>query len=728
MKEAPHPPADAGPSRGEEGRQATGLRAVTKYRVGVDIGGTFTDIVFLGEHGERLTKKVSSTVDNYATAIVDGLAELIGEHALDADIVELLHGTTVASNAILELKGARTGLITTSGFRDVLEIRTLRMPRLYDLSWTKPPPLVERHLRVEVDERINAKGEVERPLTEADVAHAIEELQAEGVEAIAVCLIHSYANPVHEQLVKRVAARLAPSVTLCISSEVLPEIKEYERTSTTVINAYVRPIVERYLSSLTAELSRIGVDAPLLLMQSNGGLTTAKAAALTPGNIIESGPAAGVVGVQALARQIGIEKAISFDMGGTTAKASIVENGELTRALEYSVGGGVMIGSRLLSGAGYTLKVPAIDLAEVGAGGGSIIWIDAGGALQIGPQSAGASPGPVCYDIGGTEPTLTDANVVLGYINPDHLLGGAVKLNAAKSHSALDQRIARPLGMSVEAAAYGAYLIAASNMIRAIKAVSSERGRDPREYALVAFGGNGPLFAAAMAEALTIRRLLIPPSAGVFSSYGLLYSEVAYHFTKTRKALLSEIDPTELGAILGDLEREARMRLAEDGFAPDRIELARSAALHYQGQSFELEVPLPAGAIGKVALAAIEEAYGVEHEKTYGHRAGADEPVELVTLKVVGHGIPDAPRAALAANAELPQGVFIAEPVRRAYFGPVHGWRDTDVVNRADLVEPRSGPCIIEEYDATCIVPPGTRASLDRFGNIAIDMPLAAPG
>jgi len=700
---------------------------MTKYRVGVDIGGTFTDIVFLGEHGERLTKKVPSTVDNYATAIVNGIEELIREQGLDADIVELLHGTTVASNAILELKGARTGLITTHGFRDVLEIRTLRMPRLYDLSWTKPPPLVERHLRVEVDERVNAKGEVERPLAEADVARAIEKLQGEDVEAIAVCLIHSYANPVHEQLVKRVAARVAPSVTLCISSEVLPEIKEYERTSTTVINAYVRPVIERYLSSLTAELARIGVEAPLLLMQSNGGLTTARAAALTPGNIIESGPAAGVVGVQALARQIGIGKAISFDMGGTTAKASIVENGELTRALEYSVGGGVMIGSRLLSGAGYTLKVPAIDVAEVGAGGGSIIWIDAGGALQIGPQSAGASPGPVCYDTGGTDPTLTDANVVLGYIHPLHLVGGAVKLNAAKSQSVLDQRIARPLGMSLEAAAWGAYLIAASNMIRAIKAVSSERGRDPREYVLVAFGGNGPLFAAAMAEALMIRRVLIPPSAGVFSSYGLLYSEVAYHFTKTRKALLTEIDPLEIWALLGELEMDARMRLAEDGFAADRIELTRGAALHYQGQSFELEVPLPTGVIDRAALAAIEEAYGVEHEKTYGHRAGADEPVELVTLKVVGRGIPDVPRAALAANAELPQGVFIAQPVRRAYFGPAHGWRDTNVLNRADLAGPRMGPCIVEEYDATCIVPPGAMASLDRFGNIAIDLASAAP-
>jgi N-methylhydantoinase A len=697
---------------------------MTRFRVGVDIGGTFTDIVFLGEHGERLTKKVSSTVDNYATAIVDGLAELIGEHNLEAaEIVELLHGTTVASNAILELKGARTGLITTKGFRDVLEIRTLRMPRLYDLSWTKPPPLVERHLRVEVDERVNARGDVERPLAEADAARAIEKLVDQGVEAIAVCLIHSYLNPAHEQLVKEVAARIAPQLTLCISAEVLPEIKEYERTSTTVINAYVRPIVEKYLLSLTAELARIGIDAPLLLMQSNGGLTTAKAAAVAPMNIIESGPAAGVVGVQALTRQLGVAKAISFDMGGTTAKASLIENGELSRALEYSVGGGVMIGSRLLSGAGYTLKVPAIDLAEVGAGGGSVIWIDAGGALQIGPQSAGAAPGPVCYDLGGTKPTLTDANVVLGYINPGHLVGGALKLNAPKARSVIAETVARPLGMSLEEAAWGAHLIAGSNMIRAIKAVSSERGRDPRDYALVAFGGNGPLFAASMAAALMIRRVVIPPSAGVFSSYGLLYSEIAYHFTKTRKALLGAIDPAEISVILGELEGEARARLAADGFADGQIALERRAALHYQGQSFELEVPVPRGAVDPAVLAAIDEAFSVEHERTYGHRAGAEEPVELVTLKVVGRGVPDVPRAALAARAELPKGVVIAEPLRQAYFGPVHGWQQTRVFNRADLVAPLEGPCIVEEYDSTCVVPPGSIASLDGYGNIVIDVP-----
>ncbi|HVH73324.1 MAG TPA: hydantoinase/oxoprolinase family protein [Stellaceae bacterium] len=700
---------------------------MARFRVGVDIGGTFTDIVFLGEDGERITRKVSSSVEDYAAAIVEGLAEIIAERRLGgADIIEILHGTTVASNAILERKGARTGLITTKGFRDILEIRTLRFPRLYDLAWTKPPPLVPRYLRVEVEERVNARGEILRALTEADAERALRRLLDEGVEAVAVCLLHSYANPAHERLIKKAAARVAPGLNLSLSFEVLPEIKEYERTSTTVINAYLRPIVETYLARLEAGLRDSGIRAPVLLMQSNGGLTTAQAAAERPIHIVESGPAAGVVGVEALARQLGVKNAISFDMGGTTAKAAIIENGEPSRALEYSVGGGVMTGSRLLSGSGYALKVPAIDLAEVGAGGGSILAIDAGGALKVGPQSAGASPGPVCYDRGGTLATVTDANVVLGYLNPRQLVGGALRLDAEKARAAVAEQIARPLGLGAEDAAYGAFLIAASNMVRALKAVSSERGRDPRQYALVAFGGNGPLFAAAMAEALSMTRILIPPSAGVFSSFGLLYSEVEYHFSRTRKALLSELDPRILSDILGELEQAARERLDADGFPPERIEIRRSAALHYQGQSFELDVPMPEGGIDRRALAALEEGYGVEHERTYGHRAGADEPVELVIVKLIGRGISEPPRAALAAHAALPPGIVIAEPVRRAYFGPGKGWHEARVVGRADLRTPLSGPCIVEEYDTTIVVPLGAEARLDAFGNVEIALPPGA--
>ena len=589
---------------------------------------------------------------------------------------------------------------------------------------TKPPPLVERRLRVEVDERINAQGAaLTSSLDEASVERAARFLVNEGVEAIAVCLLHSYLNPVHEEQVKVIVARLAPAATLCISAEVLPVINEYERSSTTVINAYVRPVVERYLNRLIAETKRIGIEVSPLLMQSNGGLTTAKAAAVTPMHIIESGPAAGVIGVQALMRGIGVKNAISFDMGGTTAKASLIENGEVTRAAEYQVGAGIVLGSRLLSGAGYTLKVPAIDLAEIGAGGGSILWIDAGGALQVGPHSAGASPGPVAYDQGGTEPTWSPTPISQGSATSTLATSSAARSSSTSTRRGRcwRRRSLAPLGMSLEAAAYGAHLIAASDDDPRVEGmVSSERGRDPREYALVAFGGNGAIFAAGMAQEIGIRQVLVPPSAGVFSSFGLLYAEVEYYFTRTRKLLLRDADPAGLQEVLAGLEAEARTRLDEDGFAGDKIDIRRFASLHYQGQSFELRVPVARGALDAAALAAIEEAFGAEHERTYGHRAGVDEPVELVSLEVIGRGIPDQPRAQSAATASLAPDIAIVSPTRRAYFGPQQGWQDARVVNRSDLKTPHEGPVIVEEYDATCLVPPGWTARLDEFGNIAM--------
>ena len=700
-----------------------------RFRVGIDIGGTFTDIVFLDPDGRLHTKKVSSSVDDYARAIVDGLREVFEETGLSgADVGEVLHGTTVASNAILELRGARTGLVTTKGFRDVLEIRRLRMPRLYDLRWEKPTPLVERRLRVEVDERVDAHGRIVKPLATPDIERAVDRLLAEGAEALAVCLINSYANPAHEERIKAVVQAKAPGLPLCISSEVLPEIKEYERTSTTVINAYVMPIVRRYLSTLRSGLGDIRVTAPLLIMQSNGGLMTAEAAAAMPMHIIESGPAAGVVGAQVLARRMGLPKVITFDMGGTTAKASIVEDGEINRAAEYQVGGGIMVGSRLLTGAGYLVRVPAIDLAEVGAGGGSLVWIDPGGSLQVGPQSAGAAPGPVCYDLGGIEPTITDANVILGYLNPRELAGGAVKLNAARSHEVFEDKVARRMGLPLAEAAYGAHLIAASNMMRAIKAVSSERGRDPRECALFAFGGNGPLFAAGMAAALEMRRIVVPPAPGLFSSFGLLYSDVEHHYVRTYRRSLRGLDVEELGRVWKRMEADARSQLEKEGFeGPGRCRVRRSADLRYQGQSFELTLPVRSGALDGRASAELEEAFGREHERTYGHRAGPDEPVEIVTLRVVAQGIPDRPR--VPERLQIDRGGArgpVAE--RRVYFGPEHGWLPTPVLGRVDLVTRRAGPCIVEEYDATCVVPPSASAGLDEWGNIVIELGSAPAG
>ncbi len=695
---------------------------MTGFRVGVDIGGTFTDIVFLGADGKIHTKKISSSVEDYAQAIADGLDQVFGETGLQASAVEeLRHGTTVASNAILESKGALTGLITTKGFRDILEIRNLRMPRLYDLAWEKPVPLVERHLRVVVDERVNAQGGIDKPLDPKDAERAVDELLALKVEAIAVCLIHSYANPKHELMIKEIISKKAPGLPFCISFEVLPEIKEYERTSSTTINAYVMPIVASYLVSLRKNLDGAGVTVPLLLMQSNGGLTTADEAARLPMNIIESGPAAGVIGAQALARAGGLPNIVTFDMGGTTAKASLVENGEVTRSIEYQVGGGIMMGSRLLTGAGYMLKVPAIDLAEVGAGGGSIVWIDAGGSMQIGPQSAGADPGPLCYDTGGTEPTVTDANVLLGYINPNYLVGGELKLDASKARAVFEDRIAKPLGLSVEHAAYGAHQIAASNMIRAIKSVSTERGRDPREYALFAFGGSGPIFGAGMARELRMKRIMVPPSPGLFSSFGLLYADVEHHYSRTFRHLLRKIDLGELNRIWDQMVDDALDQLAVDGFSEGKRQVRRTASMHYQGQTFELTVPVPDGPIDEKAVAVLEESFSREHERTYGHRAGADEPLELVNVQVVGYGVSE--------RSGVPDRIFATKareaaplPPRQVYFGLDAGWQETPILRRSDLETPRQGPCIVEEYDATVVIPPDSKAELDAYGNILIDL------
>ena len=691
------------------------------FRVGVDIGGTFTDIVFLDAAGTLHTKKISSSVDNYARAITVGLSEVFAETGLGpADVAEIRHGTTVASNALLERKGARVGLITTKGFRDVLEIRTLRMPRLYDLAWEKPPVLVERRLRREVVERVGIDGETVTPLDLADAEREVDRLIAERVDAIAVCLINSFADPRHEQAIAAIIRRKAPGLPCCISSDVLPEMKEYERTSTTVVNAYVLPVVGAYLAALRRDLDQAKIAAPVLLMQSNGGLTTDETAARLPMHIVESGPAGGVVGSQALAKACGLPDVITFDMGGTTAKASLITRGEVTRAQEMQVGSHLLSGSRLLTGSGYALKVPAIDLAEVGAGGGSILHIDAGGVLQVGPRSAGAVPGPVCYDAGGTEPTVTDANVVLGYINPRHLVGGALALNAGKARGVIEERIAGPLGLSVEAAALGAHRIAAANMIRAIKAVSTERGRDPRNYALFAFGGNGPLFATGMARELRMSRVVVPPSPGLFSSFGLLYADVEHHYGRTFRRLLTALDPAELAGAWAEMEADALKQLAIEGFSGGSATIERRASLHYKGQTWELTIAAPSGTIGPDTPAALAEGFGQEHERVYGHRAGKSEPVELVNIHVVGRGlvpgarVPDKLKTAAAARP--------ADASRRAWFGDGHGWLDTPVLARADLATPAAGPCIVEEYDATCLVIPGATAQLDRFGNIVIDL------
>ncbi len=683
-------------------------------RLGIDIGGTFTDLVAIDSDGRVRTHKTASTPHDYGEGIVEGLRALLTD---DARVSEVLHGTTVGSNTVLEGKGARTALITTRGFRDILEIRDLRMPVLYDLHWTKPRALVERRLRLEVTEKLRPDGSVAVPLDTASVDAAIATLRAENVQSVAICLLHSYANPAHERAVAdRVRAAL-PDIAISVSHEILPEIKEYPRTSTTVINAYVQPVVRAYITALDARLRALGIAAGLQLMQSNGGLASAEFAAAAPAHIIESGPAAGVVGGAVLARRLNEPRLITFDMGGTTAKAGLVENGEVLRSEAIEVGGGVMSGSRLLVGAGYMLKLPAIDLAEVGAGGGSICRLDPGGAPKVGPDSAGADPGPVCYGRGGTAPTITDCNLVLGYLDPGGLVGGALKVDVEAARAAIVRDLAEPLHCSMEEAAFGMLRLASATMMRAIRAVSVERGRDPRQFTLLAFGGNGPLFAAGIAAELGIAHVIVPPMPGLFSAFGLLLADAEHHATQSLRMRLDRADPAQIARVLASLAGSGAQSLARDGFAPAQRSFRRAASARYVGQSSEIEVPLPDDADAATLLAHLPSLFAAEHERTYGFRAPDEEQVELIGLSVIARGTPDRPRLPEQippASAKVPQS-------RRAWF-PDAGWIATPVVDRAALSTARTGPLIVQEYDATCLVPRGATAALDAFGNVRVTL------
>ncbi|WP_158926203.1 hydantoinase/oxoprolinase family protein [Acidisphaera sp. S103] len=680
-------------------------------RIGIDIGGTFTDLVAISGDGAVTTHKTASTPHDYGDGIIAGLRTLLADRP--GPVADVLHATTVGSNTVLERKGAKTALITTRGFRDILEIRDLRMPVLYDIGWTKPRALVERRLRLEVTEKLRPDGSVTVPLDAASLEPVIATLRAENVVSVAICLLHSYANPAHERAVAAMVRDAMPDMAISVSSEILPEIKEYPRTSTTVINAYVQPVVRAYITALDARLRALGIEAPLQLMQSNGGLASASFAAESPAHIIESGPAAGVVGGAALARRLDEPRIITFDMGGTTAKAGLVENGEVLRTEAIEVGGGVMAGSRLLVGAGYMLKLPAIDLAEVGAGGGSICRLDSAGAPKVGPESAGAVPGPVCYGRGGIAPTITDCNLVLGYLDPGGLTGGTMRLDLEAARAAIQRDLAIPLGLSIEEAAHGMLRLASATMMRAIRAVSVERGRDPRQFAMLAFGGNGPLFAAGIAAELGIARVIIPPLPGVFSAFGLLVADAEHHARQSIRVRLDAADPDRINRIIAELTEAGTQRLTHDGFAPGRQVFQRSAFARYAGQSSEIEVALPDGSVTPATIAAL---FGDEHEKTYGFRAPEGEAVELIGLSVMGRGLPEQPR--------LPQRIPpFAQSVpanRRAWF-PNEGWVDTPVVDRAELVGTVTGPLIVQEYDATCLVPRGMTAQVDSFGNIRLE-------
>lgn len=700
----------------------------TKYRLGIDVGGTFTDLVFTGNDGSILTRKVPTTPDNYGRGIVAGVQQVMTSRGLMPDDIEsVVHATTVATNTILEGKGARAGLITTLGFRDVLEMRRLRIPEMYVLNYKRPEPLVPRNLRFEVDERLDAKGQILRPLCEKSLDVAVKALQEADVDAVAICLLHSYANKDHEhRIADALVAALPSSVFVTCSSDLLPEIREYERTSTTVINAYLGPVLRKYFESLVENFRSIGVGAPIQVMKSDGGIMSIAQAASKPAYIVESGPSAGVIGAADLAKHSALPDLITLDMGGTTAKASMVEAGQVAKSSDYEVGAGINLSSRLVMGGGHALKLPVIDISEIGAGGGSIVAIDRSGALTVGPRSAGASPGPVAYDTGGGNPTLTDAMILLGYINPEYLVGGDLKLNKPKAEQVMKAMVADRIGHSLTDTAFGAFQVAAGTMVRAVKAVSTYRGRDPRDFTLFAFGGNGPVLATEIANMLEMDQIIVPLNPGVFSAYGLLRSPIEHELTQSFLKLLADAKDGSMATLIKTLEAQLLEFMSEEGCAPSQVQIRRFADLRYYGQAHELTVPLAMLPSGEIDFEATAEAFHAEHERTYGHRANAS-PIQSVNVRVLGTvNRTDATTIDVegALNISRRKG---AKSNRQVYFGPAFGRVETPILSRADLgAAPRSGPMVLEEYDTTCVVPPNWNAAIDATGNIILSAKGAA--
>ena len=701
------------PLQGRGEASASPARSERSFRLGVDIGGTFTDVVLLGVDGSVRTAKVLSTPDDYARGVVAGAVALLAEHGVDPDAVaDVVHASTVASNTILEGRGARTALVTTKGFRDVLELRRLRIPVLYDIQYEQPPPLVPRRRRYEVEERLGPRGERWQELNEESVRAAVREIEGDEVEAVAIALLNAYADDVHERRVEAIVRSvLGDGVYVTRSSEILPEIREYERTSTAVVNAYVGPTITRYLGSLVERLRDAGIEGRLDVMQSSGGTLTPETAARRPAHLIESGPAAGVMACAYLGRLTGRARLISLDMGGTTAKAAIVENGLPVRTSEYEVGAGINLSSKLVKGGGHPIKLPFIDVSEIGAGGGSIVAVDPLGSVAVGPLSAGSVPGPACYGTGGVEPTLTDALLVLGYLGARELGGGAITLDPATAHDALDRVVATPLRRSVEEAAHGVLQLAVATMTRAVKAVTTYRGRDPRDFTLCAFGGNGPLTGVEVARALGIGRVLVPPAPGVFSALGLLFSDTEHEVVRTLMLRGDEIAAERLDAAFAELEAEARAHLDDGSVTVDRY-----ADVRFSGQAYELTVSVPAGPID---VARIVADFVAEHVRTYGHGT-ADDPVDVVSVRAIARLERTAGRRydPIAAIRGLPP----EEGMRPAYFGPDAGVVETRTCNRAGLLDgERPGPLLVDEVDSTCVVPPGCVAWLDDHGNIEVD-------
>jgi N-methylhydantoinase A len=671
-------------------------------RVGVDIGGTFTDLVTIADGSVRV-HKTPSTPEHAERGVLNGLDGVSETYGIEpADVGFFGHGTTVATNAVLEGEWADTALVTTEGFRDVLEIGRQARPDIYDFQAEKPTPVVERDRRYEVTERLDERGDVHERLDEASVEAIADDLA--DVDSVAVSLLYSFENDAHERRVRELLEAQGVDASFSLSSRVLPEIREYERTLTTSLNAALKPVMDSYISRLGSRIAEEGVDADLKIMQSNGGIITADAARDRPVNTLLSGPAGGVQGATYVAGLAGIEDCITMDMGGTSCDVSLVQGGDPLVTTDVEVGE-------------YPVSVPMIDIHTVGAGGGSIAWIDAGGALRVGPKSAGAEPGPVCYGRGGQRPTITDAHATLGRIDPSRFLDGASPDDAVAA--AMREHVADELDMGVQEAAQGILDVANANMARALRVVSVERGYDPREFGLVAFGGAGPLHAAGLARELEIPRVVVPRTAGVLSALGLLISDVLYDFSTSKVRSWPEVDPETLAEPFAEFRSRGRDRLAAESQTGEDAVFERSADLRYAGQSFELTVPVPEGEIDEATLDAIVERFHDKHRKRYGH-AYEDEPVELVTLRLRARGVVETPDL-----RPEPVDGSVDDAIRETrdvvYDGRTHATR---IYDRGSLPTGASfdGPAVVEGRESTVVVHPEQEASVDEYGTLLVEV------
>ena len=675
-------------------------------RVGVDVGGTFTDVVVVRD-GEIRVAKTPSTPEAPEEGVVDGLREGCEEAGIDpSEVAFLAHGTTVATNAVLERNWAETALITTEGFRDALEIGRQARPDIYDFSVEKPSPVVERDRRYEVRERLDERGVVETPLSEEDVRGVAEEIRERDVESVAVSLLFSFENDAHEKRVRELLAEEGVDTSVSLSSQVLPEIREYERTLATALNATLKPVMDRYVGRLAERATGLGIPADLRIMQSNGGIIGADRARETPVNTLLSGPAAGVQGAAHVAALAGFEDALTMDMGGTSCDVSLVRGGDPVVSTEVEVGD-------------YPVGVPMVDVHAIGAGGGSIAWIDSGGALRVGPRSAGADPGPVCYGRGGQQPTVTDAHLLLGRLDSGALLTGDLEADVEAVREAVHEHVAEPLEMGIEEAAQGILDVANANMERALRVVSVERGHDPREFALVAFGGAGPLHAPTLAAELEVPRVLVPRTAGVLSALGLLITDLVHDLSTSMVRPWEEVDPAELTDVYEEFEREGHERLREEGVEEAEIAFERTVDVRYRGQSFELRVPVPDGPFDAGTLSAVAERFHRHHERRYGH-ASPDEPIELVTVRLRARGEVPTPEVGAATTGGTAEGaireertvVFDGEPF------------ETPIYDRTRLPAGTEfdGPAVVEGPESTVVVRPEQGVEVDDYGTIHVEV------